>query len=211
MSHAFRAFLRRALPVVALILPAAQASADDAALYGPEAPAGSAFIRVLNAAGQADLSAQAGSVAIDEIPAWSVSAFEYLPAGTVTVSAGAASTQATLQPNRFYTAVVDGQSVRLLDNEGYDNKLKALVILYNLTDAQDLSLRTVDGSTTIVDDVERNAFGTRQVNAARARLSVFAGDRNVGSTDTVTLSRGKAFSVFAVGSAEAPRLIVAMN
>ena len=53
--------------------------------------------------------------------------------------------------------------------------------------------------------------GTRQVNAARARLSVFAGDRNVGSTDTVTLSRGKAFSVFAVGSAEAPRLIVAMN
>lgn len=211
MNPMLKASFHRAALIAALLLPLAPAAADDAALYGPEAPPGSAFIRVLNASGQPDLAAQAGSVAIDEIPAWSVSDFEYLPPGTVQLTAGNASTQATLQPNRFYTAVVDGQGVRLLDNEGYANKLKALVILYNLTDADALSLRTTDGSTTIVDAVGSNTSGTRQVNAARARLAVFAGDQSVAQTDTVTLSRGKAFSVFAVGPADAPRLITAMN
>jgi alginate O-acetyltransferase complex protein AlgF len=211
MKPAIKIVIRRAALAAALILPVTPAAADDAALYGPEAPPGSAFIRVLNASGQAELSAQAGGVAIDEVPAWSVSDFEYLPPGAITVSAGDASTQATLQPSRFYTAVVDDHGVRLLDNEGYDNKLKALIILYNLTDGSDLSLRTTDGSTTIVDAVDSYAHGSRQVNAARARLAVFAGDQSVAETQTLNLSRGKAFSVFAVGPSNAPRLILATN
>lgn len=214
MNHRPDALLRHAravLTATAMMWCGAPAFADDAALYGPEAPPGSAFIRVLNASAQADLAAQAGNTVFDDVPAWSVSDFEYLPPGPVRIVAGDASTQATLQSNRYYTAIVDDRGLRLLDNEGYDNSLKALIILYNLTDAEDLSLRTTDGATTIVDAVDRERYGTRQVNAARARLAVFAGDRNVAETPTVTLSRGKAFSLFAVGPSSAPRLVWSMN
>ncbi len=197
--------------VAAMSLPAAPALADDAALYGPEAPPGSAFIRVVNATADADLEAQVGDKQIDRLAAWSASEFEYLPAGTQTVVAGSVKQSAQLQAGHYYTAVVDGERLRLLDNSAYDNRLKALVILYNLTDQSDLTLRTSDGKTTVVEPVARDAFGTREVNAARARLAVFAGDSKIGETPAVSLARGKATSVFAVGPASAPRLILATN
>ena len=198
-----------AAAALAALTPAT--NADDAALYGPEAPPGSAFIRVFNASDVPDLQAQIGEVAIDDVDAWEVGSFEYLPPGSKTLSAGNVESRVDLQPNRFYTAVVDGRRVHLLDNAGYGNRLKALLILYNLTDAGALSLRTSDGSTTVIDAVGSGTYGTREVNAARARLTVFAGERRVAETELLTLSRGKALSLFAIGPADAPRLVLAQN
>ncbi len=212
--HSFRP-LRLLACAVAIITAmtalATPAQADDAALYGPDAPPNSAFIRIVNASSSADLEATVGDKQIDRVAAWSVSDFEFLPAGTQNIVAGSVSESAALQAGHYYTAVVDGQKLRLLDNAAYDNRLKALVILYNLTDQDGLTLRTSDGATTVVEPVARDAFGMRQVNAARAKLAVFAGDAQVGETQAVSLARGKALSLFAVGPSTAPRLISATN
>lgn len=187
------------------------ARADDAALYGPEAPPNSAFVRVVNASANGDLDARVGDKAVDRLGAWSVSEFEYLPAGTQTIVAGSQTESAQLQAGHFYTAVADGQSLRLLENAGYENRLKALVILYNLTDQNDLSLRTTDGKTTLVEPVERENSGAREVNAARAKLALFAGDTRIADTQPLTLNRGKALSLFAIGPASSPKLVYATN
>lgn len=195
----------------ALLVFTAPARADDDALYGPDAPPGSAFIRLFNASDEHDLQGQVGDVEFDDSGAWGITGFEFLPPGQQQIVVGSVSQAISLEPDRFYTAVYDGQSVRLLQNQRYDNRLKALLILYNLTDAKQLSLRTPDGSATIIDSVAQEAYGTREVNAARARLSLFAGDRRLADTPPVTLNRGKAFSLFAVGPSTAPRLVWASN
>ncbi|MEW6167550.1 MAG: alginate O-acetyltransferase AlgF [Pseudomonadota bacterium] len=195
----------------ALLVFTAPARADDDALYGPDAPPGSAFIRLFNASDEHDLQGQVGDVEFDDSGAWGITEFEFLPPGQQQIVVGSVSQAISLEPDRFYTAVYDGQSVRLLQNQRYDNRLKALLILYNLTDAKQLSLRTPDGSATIIDSVAQEAYGTREVNAARARLSLFAGDRRLADTPPVTLNRGKAFSLFAVGPSTAPRLVWASN
>lgn len=192
-------------------LKATPARADDAALYGPDAPPNSAFIRVVNASANPDLDAQVGDKQIDGISAWSASEFEFLPAGAQKISAGAAQQSLQLQADHYYTAVVDGERMHLFDNSAYDNRLKALVILYNLTDKDALTLRTGDGGTTVVEAVAREGFGLRQVNAARAKLAVFAGDARIAETPALTMARGKAYSVFAIGPSAAPRLVVATN
>lgn len=192
-------------------LGSSPAQADDAALYGPDAPPNSAFVRIVNASANPDLDAQVGDKQIDGVAAWSVSEFEFLPAGAQQISAGSAQQSAQLQADHFYTAVVDGDRIHLFDNSAYANRLKALVILYNLTDKDELTLRTSDGGTTVVEPVKREDFGLRQVNAARARLAVFAGDARIAETPALAMVRGKAYSVFAIGPASAPRLVVAAN
>jgi len=194
-----------------LLVLTAPARADDDALYGPDAPPGSAFIRLFNATDEHDLQSQIGDVEFDDSGAWGITEFEFLPPGQQQIVVGSVSQEISLEPDQFYTAVYDGQSVRLLQNQRYENRLKALLILYNLTDAKQLSLRTPDGSATIIDGVAQETYGTREVNAARARLSLFSGDTHVADTPPVTLNRGKAFSLFAVGPSTAPRLVWASN
>ncbi|MFA5938530.1 MAG: alginate O-acetyltransferase AlgF [Sinimarinibacterium sp.] len=197
--------------LVAGLLLCANAAADDAALYGPEAPPGSAFIRVLNATDTPELDVQVGGALFEDVRSWTVSAFDFVPAGSTPLAAGDTRSTLNLTSDRFYTAVVAPGGVQLFTNERYRNRLKALLILYNLTDADDLSARTADGQTAVVDAISRNNFGVREVNPARTHLALYAGDRRATDTPMLTLSRGKALSVFVVGPASAPRVVWSEN
>lgn len=185
--------------------------AGDGGLYGPAAPPGSAFIRVFNASDADDVDARVGNETIADVRAWNASEFIFLPAGTHALSAAGSQGSLTLAPGRYYTAVTGSGPVRLLDNENTGNRLKALLILYNLTGDGALSLRTQDGGTTVISDVGRDASGKREVNPAKVQLAVFSGDKKLADAPPVTLARGQAFSLFVVGDAGAPRLSWAIN
>lgn len=185
--------------------------AGDGGLYGGAAPAGSAFIRVFNASDADDVQAQVGNETINDIRAWNASEFIFLPAGTHRLSLGSLEQSLTLASGRYYTAVAGEGGVRLLDNDNAGNRLKALLILYNLTGDNTLSLRTQDGGTTVIGDVGKDASGKREVNPAKVQLAVFSGDKKLADAPPVTLARGQAFSLFVVGDAGAPRLAWAVN
>lgn len=194
-----------------LVMSFATAHAEDGGLYGPSAPPGSAFIRVFNATDQADLEAKVGNEVLSDIPAWSASEFVFVPAGTHRLVAGSADQSVTLLADRYYTAVAGSGPVQLLDNDNYGNRLKALLILYNLTGDSGLSLRTQDGKTVVIPEVMSKAFGKREVNPARVQLALFKGDQRVADAPPVSLARGQAFSLFVVGEPAAPRLVWAVN
>lgn len=187
------------------------ARAGDGGLYGPAAPPGSAFIRVFNASDTEELTARVGNESIADIRAWGASDFIFLPAGTHPLSAGGASDSVTLAPGRYYTAVAGAGGVKLLDNDNSGNRLKALLILYNLTGNGALSLRTQDGGTVVIPDVATSTSGKREVNPSKVRLAVYDGDRKVGDAPPVSLARGQAFSLFVVGDGAAPRMAWAVN
>lgn len=199
-----------ALAVVAL-MTSVVAPAGDGGLYGPTAPPGSAFVRVFNASDADDLETRVGNETIADVGAWKASEFIFLPAGTHQVSGGGASKSVSLSADRYYTAVLDGSSVRLLDNDNTGNKLKALVILYNLTGNAGLSLRTHDGGTVVIPDVAKDASGKREVNPAKVQLAVYQGDQKLGDAPPVSFARGQAFSLFVVGDNGTPRMAWAVN
>lgn len=207
--------LLRCLAAALTLLAGSHASlhaAGDAALYGPAAPPGSAFIRVFNTASD-DINVRIGDETLAGVAPHAASEFVFVPAGTHTLDSGAAQRPAlTLAADRYYTAVVgsDG-AVRLLDNARYANKLKALVMVYNLTSAPALGLRTPDGATAVVADVAPHQSGTREVNPARAQLAVFDGGGKLADAPPMSFARGKAYSLFVVGDAAQPRLVWAVN
>jgi alginate O-acetyltransferase complex protein AlgF len=199
--------------ILALLLSSAfhLAYAGEAALYGPTAPPGSAFIRVFNASDADDVEARVGNETVPDIRAWSASEFIFLPAGTHALSAAGSEGPVTLAADRFYTAVVGTGAPRLLENDNSGNRLKALLIVYNLSGQERISLRTQDGATTVVEPVAKNASGTRQVNPAKVQLAVYGGDTKLADAPPMTLARGKAFSLFVVDTGTGPRLSWAVN
>lgn len=196
---------------VVVLLGSNPTLAGDGGLYGAAAPPGSAFIRVFNASDADDIQATVGNETLADLRAWNASEFIFLPAGTHRLAVGNLQESLTLASGRYYTAVAGEGGVRLLDNDNAGNRLKALLILYNLTGDKALSLRTKDGATTVIGDVARDASGKREVNPAKVQLAVYSGNQKLADAPPVTLARGQAFSLFVLGDADAPRLAWAAN
>ena len=203
--------MKRLHPILLLALAlAAPARGGDEGVYGPAAPPDAAFIRVFNATAQGELQARIGDKVLDDIPAFGASDFVFLPAGKYTLAAGPASQAVTLKQGRYYTAALDGKAFRLIDNDRYGNRLKALVIVYNLVDGSTLSLKTADGRA-VVENVAAHSFGAREVNAVKVSLALFDGAKKVSDVRPMNLERGRAFSLFVAGSREQPVTSWAVN
>ena len=193
-------FLTAVLLAGLALLPA---RAGDEGVYGPVAPPNSAFLRVFNATAQPELQARIADKTLDEIPAFGASEFVFLPPGKYTLAVGQVSQPVTLEANKFYTAALEGKALQLLHNERYTNRLKALVIVYNLVDGSTLSLKTPDGRP-VIEDVGPNSIGSREVNAVKVNLALYDGAKKVTDVKPMNLERGRAFSLFVAGNKDQP-------
>lgn len=189
--------------LLAALAPGRAAAAGDEGVYGPAAPPDAAFVRVFNATAQAELEARVGDKVMSEIPAFGASEFVFLPAGNYTLTAGTVRQPVALKRGKYYTAALQGAGLRLIENDRHANRLKALVIVYNLVDGATLSLRTPDGRG-VVENVAANGFGTREVNAVKVSLALFDGSKKVADVRPMNLERGRAFSLFVAGSRDQP-------
>lgn len=206
-------FLAAALTVVLVgaALLAARAARADEGLYGPAAPPGSAFVRIFNGTAQSLIDAKVGPEDFNEVPPFDASEFTFLPPGSYELAAGNVRHKVTLQADRFYTAAILNGKVQVLDSERYGNRMKALVMVYNLSGDADLSLKTADGRTPVVENVKPNAIGRREVNAIRAQFALYKGTQRVAPVREVNLERGRAFSLFVAGTAAQPVPVWVVN
>lgn len=182
----------------------APAAANDAALYGPKAPTGSAFVRVFNAAEQPLGESHAGPKAISGLAGMAASDYVYLPAGRRALKVNGQTIERDLAAGRYYTAVHTGDGVRVHELTPPDNRLKALIVLYNHADAGQLSLRTADGKSTIAEAAP-GEVATREVNPVKVPMAVYAGDTKLKTVRSVTLERGRAFNLFVAGGDAEPQ------
>lgn len=194
----------RGAALAAAALLATAAGADDGGLYGPVAPPDSAFIRVFNATPASVEDVHVGTEDLNDIAGYEASDFAFMPAGTYPLKVGTVNQPVTLQKNRFYTAVYQDGKVKVLENDRFTNHMKALIVVYNLLDGTELSLKTADGKTPVVDKVAPNTLSTREVNPVRTQLALYKGDQRLAPVKQVSLERGKAFSLFVTGTPEMP-------
>lgn len=199
------------LVATVLMIPASPARAADEALYGPAAPPGSAYLRVFNTTGQPLSGIQIGNQRIPSTSAARASEFVFLPPGRHELITRGHSQSVEMTSGRAYTAVVDEAGIQILEAGRFDNRLKALVMFYNLTDEAALSLRTADGGTEVVGTTPAPGLQSREVNPVNVDFAVFAGDRKLADAPPVQLQRGRVFSLFAVNVAGRPSLQWVVN
>lgn len=175
------------------------AHADEGGLYGPTAPAGSAFVRAYNA-GSSELDLSLGSVSIKDVAPRASSDFSFLPAGSYSASAAGKNLPVNLKANQYYTLVqMPSGELNLVEDPTFKNRQKALVRIQNLSDTA-VSLKTADGKTEVVPAVAGKARGDREINPVKVRLALFAGDKKVSDLNQLVLERGEVAALYVTGS-----------
>lgn len=179
------------------LLSAQAFAAGDAALYGPTAPKGSAFVRVYNASGQ-QVNSTIGNNKAADVSAGKGTAFEFMPGGQYTAKLGSESLPVNLAGDHYYTIVKTASGTSKLVEEGaFTNKQKALVRVQNLSD-KPLALKTADGKE-VIPAVAPNGHGEREINPVKVSLALFDGANKVADLKPVNLERGKATVLFVTG------------
>jgi alginate O-acetyltransferase complex protein AlgF len=180
---------------VAFIVFTGHAQAQDAGLYDPVAPEGSAFVRFINAEDDAAITPTIGGKNWPEVQAEAAGPYIPLKAENVEVKAGRAMALQTLEKNTFYTAVIDDDKITIIKDQAITNPAKALIGFYNLADDGALSLKTREGKTEIVSPVAQGQSGYRDINGVKVETAVFNGKTKLTDVEPMNLQRGQAFSV----------------
>lgn len=185
---------------LALGLGVLNVHAGEGGLYAPNAPKGSTFVRAYNA-GNTELSVSVGNTDLSDIAPLGSSDFSFLPAGSYSAQVGSASLPVKLDADRYYTLVSQpGSEPRLVEEPPFRNKQKALLRVQNLSD-RNLTLKTADGKTPVVEAVGPNGRGEREINPVKVGLALFDGNKKVSDLKPVSLARGEVVCLYVTGSA----------
>lgn len=185
------------------------AAQEIARLYAAQAPAGSAYVRVVNPAEQAlriDFGGQQESLDGQRRPA---SDYRIIDAATpMAIKAdGKALAALNVKAGSFNTIVVaGGQALLINDSTGERNDLKAELRLYNLVSGCAARLALAQGAT-VFDHLAYQASTRRYINPVKA--SLVAGCAN-GATAAPTvlppIKPGDHVSLFLTGAGQRLRL-----
>ena len=185
-----------ALTITSLATAAAQG------LYDPEPPANSAFVRVINA-GSGELKPGIDAVAYGAVAGFNASAYRVIPQGAHKVLAGAANKDVNVLAKRFYSVIVNGSDVTVLEDPANPGQTKAGLAIYNLSKISSIALKTDDGKTTVVDGVAPGTVKSQAVNAIKVGLAAFNGSSKIASFPAVQLERGSTYSTIVFSESKA--------
>ena len=179
----------------ALSWAAPQAFAGEGGLYPAAPPPGSAFIRFLNSDSPVAVPVNVRGKSYGTATFGNISAYAPVQQGDATFSLGTKTASAHLKEGYFYTVLLFRGNVNALEEPSGDNKLKAQIILINASSTPDITLKTADGSTNIVNAVDTAKLDGRAVNPIKAPFSVYAAARKIDAIDAHLLERGARYAV----------------
>lgn len=179
------------MTILAMFSPvAAQANQDDG-LYDPVAPAGSAFVRFINAE-TTEKDATIRGKSYDDVASGKVSAYFPVKAENAEIALGGVKATEKLEQGGYYTVVSKGGSLAVLKDQKIENPSKAVVALYNLSGKDNLSIKTEDGKIEVVAPASAGKSAYREINGVPVKLAVFDGASKATDIGTVSLKRGEA-------------------
>lgn len=184
--------MRKMLTAIAVLSGIASAQ-DLAGLYAPAPPPDSAFVRIINATAT-PLSATLGSKAATA-PKAGISTYVVVPQGNVAAKVGAANNTLAVVAGKFYSAVWNGKTFRLMTDVSADDRAKAQLTVYNLSTKPALDLKTADGKLSVVGGVKPGESGNRAVNGITVDLAVFGGSKALATFKGAALERGNAYAI----------------
>ncbi|MEM6428808.1 MAG: alginate O-acetyltransferase AlgF [Deinococcota bacterium] len=180
--------------------------AQDEALYPDPPPANAAFVRFVDAGA---VSNEPSEVTLADIvyslEPLSVTPYRPIIQGEASWQALGSVGSLNVIAQGFYTVVLtnseNGVSALLIEDILHDNRARTLLMLYNLTDLPELSLKTADAAVDIVVAVMPNTVSGIQVNPIAVDIGVFEGASTtpIAVFESLTLAQGAVYSTFVVG------------
>lgn len=181
-----------AIMVMLLSLPVWAAQDGNEGLYEMAAPPDSAFVRVVNIT--------EGQVGV-EMDDWRQSLsprqagdYLYRPAGKAQITVGGKPFEFGFEARSVQTLVFDGAALVAHQDIYFNNRLKALLVMYNLSD-QPATLQTLNGAVSVIGPLIAGSSGEREINGVKVALRVALDSGVELPLDEVVLQRGRIYTV----------------
>ena len=195
------------LGAAACMPPAAQSDREEAEFGGP-APAGTGFVRVVNALPGSHPDAGAARVTVGAhgfgpIASGDVTPYRPVETGAYQVAHAGRDAGVQVREDAYLTVALTGDAVFVIDDAPQEIPRLAQLVLYNLTEWRPLDLTVIPQNITALQAVPRGQASRIAVNPIEVTLAVrlslpqegrTAGSRPVG---TVQLREGASFGIFA--------------
>jgi alginate O-acetyltransferase complex protein AlgF len=169
----------------------------NAGLYGTQAPANSAYVRVLNLSPAVAELTVTGKSRSQKVNGGQLGAYLFVAPGARKISVNQASLDSTLAANSATTLIYDGSKLEPITETFSEDPKKALVAFYNLT-GKPLALKTQDGKHAIVESVAGHKSGSRQVNELKIGFAAFDGEQSIAKFDEQLLKKGRSYSYMVI-------------
>lgn len=181
-------------------MAALPATAQDAGLYDPLPPEGSAFVRFVSESSEAgSKEAKANDKGYDYLNARQVSSYYVIPQGSVKATIGDAAKDFNAEAGKFYTVVLnENGAVDVKTDPQNENAAKSQIVFYNLSGKSNLSLKTSDGKVEVVPPQPDGAVAAKQINPVKVSLAVFDGEKKLKDLGSVSLERSASYSAIAM-------------
>jgi len=180
------------------------AAAAQPGLYGPEAPSGAAWVRVVNAVAPGGIAVRVGDGATVVIPFGNATRYHQVAPGPVAVDVGGTRLDVQVEPASFTTVAATPAGPAAIVDPALRDVSRGLLGLLNLTDRPLLDLRVPDG-TAVVEGVGPGAHHALVVAQASTELLVTEGDRVVARISERLYERGVAYAVVVVDTPDGAR------
>lgn len=177
---------------ILLSLPVWAAQDGNEGLYDMAAPPDSAFIRVVN------ISQVQTTVAMDEwrqsLAPGQAGDYLYRPAGEAQLKVNDKPFTFSFEKRSVQTLVFDGASLVPHQDTYFNSRLKALLVMYNLS-TQPASLQTSNGAVNVIGPLLSGTSGERQINGVKVSLKVALDSGAELPLQEVVLQRGRVYTV----------------
>lgn len=172
-------------------------------LYDPAPPADSAFVRIIHADNALEpFEGTIGDVTYESIEYGVIGAYQVIPAGTYDASFSSLATSLDIAAGKFYSVAVVNSEAKLLEDPVNGNVTKSMLVLYNLSEAVAVDMKTADGSTPVITGVESQALNNILVNPIEVELAAFSDDKAIKTFSDLTLRESAVYSMVVVGSVD---------
>ena len=123
-----------------------------------------------------------------------------VPQGNVAAKFGAASNTLAVVAGKFYSAVWNGKTFRLMTDVSADDRAKAQLTVCNRSTKPAPDLKTVDGKLSVVGGVKPGESGNRAMNGIIVDSAVFGGNEALAIFKGAALERGNAYAIVVTDS-----------
>lgn len=175
-----------------LSLPGWAAQDGNEGLYEMAAPPNSAFIRVIN------VTDEQVALAMDD---WRQSLapgqggdYLYRPGGAAQLQVNGKQFAFDFAKRSVQTLVFDGASLVPHQDTYFSSRLKALLVMYNLS-AQPATLQTSNGAVNVIGPLSAGSSDERQINGVKVSLKVALDSGVELPLEEVVLQRGRVYTV----------------
>ena len=195
----FAKFLRiYFLPVFLVLMMTSSVvfASEDEGLYDEVPPENSAFIRFIHAEdGESEVPPIVNGRKRDGVKFGGIKPYGVAASGKVKIELGDGKAEFDTEAGKYYTVILKDGRLTMVEVPEVENELKAQMIVHNLTDYEDISLKTADGKVKVLGPIAADSFSVIEINPIKVSFAIFKGDEKYVDLTDWPLERGESYII----------------